>query len=210
MRWTIGAVIVWSATASADPPTVSPISADKLPAGVTAHGDKLEWAMTFVDKNGTNYVLVSTHTDSQPATPTYPGSTTNWLYVDPWVVPEGGKPRNLLPVRDFVADCVMGDPSVKFHEASFSVSDLDHDGFAELTFGYQLDDCASDVRPMTYKVLVIENGTKYILRGTTRVPAGNHGETMGGAFTPDPVEAKWPAAFLEHAKDIWAKTSAAL
>jgi hypothetical protein len=205
MRWTIVMVTAWSAVASAEPPTVAPVSADQLPAGVTPHGDKLEWGMTFVDKNGANYVLVSEHMDTKHDGPS--PAITSWLYVDPWIVPKGGKPRDLLPVRDFVADCVMGDASVKFHDASFSVTDLDRDGIAELTFGYELGDCHSDARPTTYKVLLIANGTKYILRGTTRVRLD--GETQGGSFTPDPAEAKWPAAFLAHAKDTWAKTSAA-
>jgi len=117
MRWTIVTCLVWSTVAAADPPTVSPVSADQLPEGVTARGDKLQWAMTFVDKNGANYVLVSTHEDT----------------------------KNV-------------------------------------------------------------NGKKYIFRGTTRVKAGLHGETAGGDFTPDPVEAKWPPAFFAHVKETWAKT----
>ena len=31
---------------------------------------------------------------------------------------------------------------------------------------------------------------------------------MGGTFTADPVESKWPAAFLRHAKEVWARTKA--
>jgi len=205
MRWIVVTLLAWSAVAAADVPKVSPISADQLPAGVTPKGDKLQWAMTFVDKNGTNYVLVSTHAESKNGGTVGP-SNSSYLYVDPWVVPKGGKPRNLLPVRDFVVDCVMGDPSVKFHEDSFAVTDLDNNGVAELTFGYQLGDCASDVRPTTYKVMLIDNGTKYILRGKTRVKMGNHGETAGGDFTPDPVEAKWPPAFFTFVKNTWAKT----
>jgi hypothetical protein len=109
-----------------------------------------------------------------------------------------------LPVRDLVTDCEMGAVTAAFHDAAFAVTDLDHDGLAEITFGYELA-CRSDVSPATYKLLVIENGAKYILRGQTRIPAGDG--PAGGAFTADPAEAKWPAAFLAHAKDRWAKTS---
>jgi len=196
--------LAWSAVAAADPPTVTPVSASDLPAGVTARGDKLSWAMTFVDKNGANYVLVSTHEESKNGGPM--PKMSSFLYVDDWVVPKTGKPHNLLPVRDFVVDCAMGDPTAKFHDDTFSVTDLNHDGIAELTFGYQLGDCRSDVRPTTYKVLLIENGKMYIFRGKTRVKMGGNGETAGGDFTPDPVEAKWPAAFFAHVKDTWAKS----
>ncbi len=181
----------------------APVKQSELPRGVTPRG-QFRSGVTFADKKGINYVLFSSKSKEEAATVDMT-SRSEWIFVDLWVVPPKGAPRNVLPVRDMVTDCVMGDVDTRFHDAAFSVTDLDHDGIAEITFGYELA-CRSDVSPATYKLLVIENGAKYILRGTTIVNPG--GGPMGGTFTPDPAEAKWPAAFLAHAKDVWAKTSA--
>jgi hypothetical protein len=202
MLRTLVVVIALASAAVASPLDPKPVAPNELPKGVTARGT-ITAAYTFTDKNGANYVVFSATSSTKQTQ--YAPSFTNWLYVEDWVVPAKGAPRNLLPVRDFVADCVMGDATAKFHDDAFTVTDLDHDGIAEITFGYELANCRSDVRPATYKLLLIANGAKYILRGETHIKEG--GGPTGGGFTPDPVEAKWPAAFLAHAKDIWSKTS---
>lgn len=194
--------IVWASPAGAAPavPT-SAVTASQLPKGVTARGE-LRAAVTFDDKLGTNYVVFSSAASAKQRGGSTIRSAT--LYVDLWVVASGKAPRNQLPVRDMVTDCEMGDATAVFHDAAFAVTDLDRDGVAEITFGYEVS-CRSDVSPATYKLLVIEQGKKYILRGQTRIPEGDG--VSGGTFKADPAEAKWPAAFLAHAKDLWAKTS---
>ena len=181
---------------AAPKPTIVSVQASDLPEGVTVRGDFLR-GVKFTDKNGTNYVLFSKKAKVQSAS----------LFVEDWVVPKKGAPRNLLPVRDFVTTCEMGGVSALFHDAALSVTDLDEDGIAEVTFAYELA-CRSDVSPATYKLLLLENGKKYILRGETTVDPGDG--LMGGTFIADPVEAKWPAAFLRHAKELWANTAADL
>ena len=191
-------------TASADPAkpiTTTAVTAAQLPKGVTVRGDTFLAATRFDDKNGTNYVVLSSKASQKPSGD---GATSRsaFLFLDDWVVPAKGAPRSLLPVRDFVEDCVMGAVDAKFHDDAFSITDLDHDGVAEITFGYELA-CRSDVSSATYKLLLLENGTKFILRGTTKI----RDDAASGSFTADPAEAKWPAALLAHVKSVWAKTS---
>lgn len=171
------------------------VKASDLPAGVTVRGE-FQSGVTFTDKAGTNYLLFGRAFDKKQ---------NSWaLYVEDWVVPAKGSPKNLLPVRDFTdAGCPLA-PEAKFHDAARAVTDLDGDGIAEVTFAYQVS-CRSDVSPATYKLLVLEGGTKYILRGETTIDPGDG--VIGGTFTADPVEAKWPAAFLAHAKKTWAATT---
>ena len=176
--------------------TSTPVKATDLPAGVTVRGT-FQSGVTFKDKNGTNYVLFGGSTDTM--------KNSAMLFVEDWVVPAKGKPRNLLPVRDLVAPCEMGGVTAKFHDAAFAITDLDKDGIAEVTFAYELA-CRSDVSPATYKLLVLENGKKYILRGQTSIDAGDG--LMGGKFLSDPSDAKWPAGFLSHATKVWASTMA--
>lgn len=175
----------------------APASRAQLPEGVTVRGSKLERALTFHDKAGTHYVVFSS---------TAKGNQSAYLYVDDWLIAGKAKPVSKLPVRDMVDPCEMGGIDVRFHDAATAVTDLDHDGLAELTFSYELA-CRSDVSPATYKLLVIEDGAKLILRGTTRVDDDGKGAVLGGEFTPDPAPAKWPTAFLEHAKQRWNATA---
>lgn len=185
--------------AFADPAIKSaPVKASELPAGVTVRGT-FQSGVTFADKNGTNYLLFGRSTDTK--------KNSAMVFVEDWVVPAKGAPRNLLPVRDLVEPCEMGGVTATFHDAARTITDLDGDGIAEVTFAYELA-CRSDVSPATYKLLVLENGKKYILRGQTTVDPGDG--AIGGTFTAEPAEAKWPAAFLGHAKKLWASTAADL
>lgn len=199
MRMQLLVLMVLVRTGFADTEIKStPVKAADLPAGVTVRGT-FQSGVTFTDKNGTNYVLFGSSSDTK--------KNSAMLFVEDWVVAPKKKPKNLLPVRDLVAPCEMGGVTAKFHDTAFAITDLDKDGIAEVTFAYELA-CRSDVSPATYKLLVLENGKKFILRGQTTVDAGDG--LMGGTFTPEPAEAKWPGAFLSHAKQVWASTMADL
>ncbi len=197
VRWQILVLVCLARAVRADPEIKSTaVKAGELPPGVTVRGE-FQSGVTFRDRNGTNYLLFGRTIDVK--------KNSAMLFVEDWVVPAKGAPRNLLPVRDFVAPCEMGGVTASFHDAARAITDLDRDGIAEVTFAYELS-CRSDVSPGTYKLLVLENGRKYILRGETTVDPGDG--VMGGTFKADPAESKWPAAFLRHAKKIWAATVA--
>ena len=172
-----------------------------LPAGVSARGTIPERAVMFVDRNGTNYVVFSSTETNKPG-----GGPVmaRQLFVDHWAVLANGKPRALLPARDQVSECEMGSVLAKFVAGAFGVTDLDHDGVAELTYGYQLA-CRSDVSPAVFKLLLVENGVKLILRGHTRIEAS--GDNPGGDFVPEPASATWPPEFFAHARALWNATA---
>jgi ketosteroid isomerase-like protein len=197
--------LVATSTALAAPAALatSPVTRDQLPAGATVRGATLERAFTYRDKRGTHYVVMSS-TDT-------PGKgdrvgPSRAIFVDDWLVAGTAKPRSLLPIRDFTNDCQMGGVNARFHDAATTVTDLDHDGTAELTIAYELS-CRSDVSPATYKLLLTTNGAKYILRGETRIDSDGNGLIAGGSFTPDPAAPRWPAPFLAHAKSLWSATA---
>jgi hypothetical protein len=101
----------------------------------------------------------------------------------------------------------MGATLAKFADKAFTVTDLDGDGFAEITYGYQLA-CRSDVSTATYKLLLAENGKKHILRGHTRIAHEELPEE--GTFTPEPDAKKWAKGFFDHAVEVWKATDADL
>jgi hypothetical protein len=184
-------------TAAADAPKLAPVKG-ALPAGVKPSA-ALEDAETFTDKNGTNYVVFSAKREKQ----------TVELFVDHYVVPAGGKAKLLRNVKELVEECEE-DLTAQFHPAALGVTDLDGDGYAEITFAYEVG-CRGDVSPDDYKLLLLENGDKYILRGTTVIDTHDYANAdAGGEFKPDPAKGKWPAAFYKRATELWKQTSADL
>ena len=147
-----------------------------LPSAAKYKGGVID-GLRFRDKNGENHVVFS----RDPLT----GESKNreiWLFANHYAVDSSGEVKTLRTVKQ-KADCDEFDLIADFRTASFGVTDLDSDGLGEVTFAYRYT-CTSDVSPLTYKLLMIENGDKYIMRGSTEINAGN-GEYYGGDYTID-------------------------
>ncbi len=115
----------------------------------------------------------------------------------------GKKPVTEWQAKDFVLDCEF-DLTLELVPASIEVTDLDHDGQAEVSFIYRRG-CKSDVSPLEQKLLFYAAGKKYALRGTTRVKVGEDEKGVpqleGGDVKADFEHA--PAPFLPHAQAQW-------
>jgi hypothetical protein len=74
-------------------------------------------------------------------------------------------------------------------------------GVGELTFAYTRACRRDAATPLILGLVMLKNGVKYILRGTMRDEQGR-----GGEHRVDPSFEGAPA-FLEHAKETWAKVS---
>jgi hypothetical protein len=68
----------------------------------------------------------------------------------------------------------------------------------DVTFAYELG-CRGVIQPNAYKLLVVEDGTKYIFRGFTRLRDDNPDGTSG-TFAATPAGERWPKALLAHAQ----------
>lgn len=106
----------------------------------------------------------------------------------------------LRKIYDFEEKCEF-DLTLEFLEKSIGITDLDKNNLGEITFAYQKT-CRSDVSPLVLKLLILENGEKYILRGTTIVDTGS--EKIGGDKKIDASFDQAPSVFLNHANEIWA------
>jgi hypothetical protein len=70
-----------------------------------------------------------------------------------------------------------------------------------VVFAYTLQ-CASDVSPATFKLLLLEDGRKYIVRGRTWTnPLVTAGRLPAG--TPEPAWPSWPAPFRSRAPSMY-------
>ena len=113
---------------------------------------------------------------------------------------KSGNIRLLREVYDFSEEGCEYDLFADFIEKSITVSDLDNNDIGEITFAYKLA-CISDVSPLGLKLLILENGNKYIIRGSTKISMGDF--IIGGDKEIDPSFKKAPSNFLEHANKIW-------
>lgn len=73
-------------------------------------------------------------------------------------------------INDFEVDC-DNDLILDFVYPSILVSDADKNNLGEVSFGYKKG-CISDISPVEVKVITIQNGEKYIIRGTSRISLG--------------------------------------
>jgi len=128
--------------------------------------------------------------------------TSKTLYVTTFHV-VGDVYKEVLVIRELVNPCNL-DIEARFLPGTATLTNLDDDGQAELTFGYQTR-CAGDVSPSTKKVLMLEGKQRYALRGNSKITLPG-GIVEGGDYKPDFKKA--PAAFKEHAIRIWATNDA--
>lgn len=122
------------------------------------------------------------------------------IYVYHYVI-NGNNTQLLRKVYDFEKECDY-DLFLGFVSNSITITDLDKNDIGEITFAYKKG-CISDVSPLTLKLLILEDGNKYIIRGKTSIHTGN--EKIGGDKNIDPSFEKAPQIFKDHANSVWDK-----
>lgn len=178
---------------------VTPLAADvALPAG-TPKGAKVVGGGQFTDANGVNLVVMT-------ASGTTSGAAPRRLLQVSHVVRSAAGDRELRQVKDLVeCDAVTAD----FADDTLRVTDLDHDQLAEVSFAYSTWCDLSGDTVTKQKLLLLENGTKYILRHEDASAGGAgyggeaYGESGGGGISPEPKRADWPAEFYAFARERW-------
>lgn len=184
------------------------ISVNILPARLTPGELGLPGtpALTFVweDKNGENYaVLCETSAKVPPRGEGDEERVSKSLYVLHSARKAPGGPfQTLRLLQDHVKDCIF-DVDMRFIPEAVGVTDLDGNGYGEVTVMYKMG-CRSDISPVELKLAVLENGSKWILRGETEVDTGD-GSLIGGKYTPDSDFAKAPKAIQDHCFSLWRK-----
>ncbi len=102
-------------------------------------------------------------------------------------------------VYEYEKECDY-DLTLEFIEKSINVTDLDNNNIGEITFAYNKA-CISDVSPLGLKLFMLENGNKYIIRGTTSID--KPGIKIDGTKNVDRSFNNAPDGFLSHANKIW-------
>ena len=193
-----------SSASEAPPPPPGTFALRKLKAIPDAVDAKGPAAWGWTDGNGNN-VFVVTYADQENPSEDEgeaPSTRSRSMLITHDVVGAGGKAVRKRTVKDFVNGCPF-DVHLHLEDDSLQTTDLDGDGFAEITFAYQLT-CTSDMSPRTRKLLLLEDGEKYILRGHTGLGGGWSPEgDVPSEYKVDPSVANGPKVFREHLIAAW-------
>jgi len=116
---------------------------------------------SFRDRLGVNYIIYSQTQKS------YGDTHNKKLYLYHYVK-LNNRFRLLRKIYDFQECYIDESILLEILENSLSITDLDNDNIAEVTFIYRLV-CQSDVSAIPMKLMMLENGKKYALRGACAV-----------------------------------------
>ncbi|QDG53919.1 hypothetical protein FIV42_25200 [Persicimonas caeni] len=167
--------------------------ADTLPEGVSVEGKVVD-GIAWTDAKGANMVIFGRKLT---------GKTGTKLQARHWRQSEGGDWEQVRQFVELIDECEF-DTTLEPLTGDWSVTDLDEDSVGEATFAWR-SACRSDVSPATHKVLVIEDGEKYVLRGDSKMRLSQT-EWIGGDYKADPAFATAPEGFLAHAEKVWKAT----
>ncbi len=159
---------------------------------------KGEWETgeKWTDKNGENILVVSIVTKEKEEKADSPSSLTKEIHFYHYVI-TNGKSKLIREVKDYENNCIF-DNRLRLAEGSISITDLDKDNYAEICFVYFLG-CTSELSPDNMKLILLENGDKYAIRGNTYVKEFS----IGGETNVDGNFKKGPEDFLALARMKW-------
>lgn len=196
---------VMSAGMAQDAIEVSDYPAQDLEAAIKYDGKPLA-VKTWDDANGTNFLVVSrTNKYERIIKEINETGDNSELYINHYVLTDAGDVKLLRKIYDFVHECQL-ELTLDFVKNSLTVTDLDDDGIAEASFIYRLA-CRSDVSGSEQKLIMLENGEKYAIRGNASVIFGyeDDGREMRqqSEYKVGAEFKKAPAGFEKAALKLW-------
>lgn len=120
------------------------------------------------DKNGLNYFFISEKTIEVQKENDETGPQVNTYEIHGYhYTVNTDKFKLVREVKDFQTKCGFALDCGIFNK-SLNLTDIDNNNIGEITFVYFLQ-CASEYSPYTMKLLMLENGEKYAIRGSSYV-----------------------------------------
>ena len=188
-------LLILAAQAASAQIKVVKLSEKDVPKNMKFEGG-FEQAMQYTDKEGTHVVITSEAVGGDDE-----DQRTGYVYAYNYLEVGSGV-KLVWKLYDYTATCGE-DVEAEFEPNTFSISDFNHNGIAEVWLMY-FDACKGDVSPSELKVIMHEGIKKYAMRGTTRVKV-NATDHVGGSYAFDDAFNAAPAAFREYAKQLWKK-----
>jgi len=146
------------------------------------------------DANGKNFVIFTEIFDKEKAD--RDGVKDKFLYAYHFA-DKGDGYKKLRMIKDWEKECDLINHA-EFRFKTLNITDLDRDNKAEITFIYRLG-CNMDPTPVPMKLMMLEDGDKYAIRGKTAIERMN----IAGEMNLDASFNDAPRQFLTFAKKIW-------
>ncbi|TAJ10113.1 hypothetical protein DMA11_19495 [Marinilabiliaceae bacterium JC017] len=154
-------------------------------------------SLSWKDKSGENVMIFSLKCDVEEMEEG-PCSVSLEIIASHYLKKEGDW-KLIQSISDAQRDC-MFENNAGFSTNAISVTDVNQDGFAEITFGYILG-CTSEASPNFIKLIMLDKEKEYDITGTLLVTA--YEEPWGGETKISADFNSAPKGFLVHAKQIW-------
>jgi hypothetical protein len=175
-----------------------------LPKGAKFEGN-LNRVIHYTDALGDNYVFTTvTHVEQDVAKNKKEGIAPHdemsyvkqELFVYHYIVTQDNSLKQVWRIYDFAEGQAWEDVVVRFYPNTFSVTDLDENGVAEVWAMYSLFS-GTDAHPSTVKIIMYEGKQKYALRGENLII------NMGGKFEFDSAFKNGNKLFRNYAEKLW-------
>jgi len=150
------------------------------------------------DKAGINYFFISEKTTTKKIAD---GSDEKSYQIHGYHYTElDGNFTLIREIKDYQSNCdLILDCGIT--ENTLEITDINANNYGEVSFMYYLY-CAMDASPSTLKLMLLENGDKYAIRGTTILEMAP-GESIGGKTNIDASFNNAPSGFKKFAVDKW-------
>jgi hypothetical protein len=162
--------------------------------------EKIFYGKAWNDKNGENILVFTEGIETITERNDHGGDEEKWKFFAYHYADDGSGFELKRRIRDFTTCYFLAG---KLFKSSVNITDIDEDGKAEITFAYHVG-CSPDGASLyPAKVMMLEDGEKYAIRGTTYLehvkPIGGYETSIGANFK------NAPEGFLDFAKKIWQK-----
>lgn len=156
-------------------------------------------AARWTDSTGDHMVILTATGKVQRKNSPDDSYSDGALYAYHYLV-SGDSITHTWRVYDYIKECPV-DMFLNFVDNTFSVTDLNKDGKAEVWMMYKIS-CQGDVSPIPMKIVMYQDNKKFAVRGTARVKVSAT-EYLGGEYSFDAALKKAPAEFRQYAKKLW-------
>lgn len=156
-------------------------------------------AVRWTDNTGDNIVILTATYKTQSKRAPDDSYRDGALYAYHYLV-SGDSTKQTWKVYDNVKGCPF-DMFLYFLDKTFSVTDLNKDGKAEVWIMYKVS-CQGDVSPIPMKIIMYQDNKKFAVRGTTKVKVSAT-DYMGGEYSFDEAFKNAPAEFRQYAEKLW-------
>lgn len=159
------------------------------------HKGIIDTAIKYTDSEGQHILITSEDADGDS------DNRLNGIYLYAYSYKlTGDKWRLQWQLHDFVNQCEE-DVAGEFVPGTLTITDLDHNGRAEVWLMYRLA-CRGDVSPSDMKVIMHQGSNKYAMRGNSRIKV-NATDYYGGDYKLDDAFWNGPVVFKQYAIQLW-------